>query len=88
MFVGGLFVEDNEKNLPLHIAAASLVGDVGLEAIYLLLDEARRQQKSIDSCHEESTMDNGLVDNAKSAKHHDGDESECTSVTAPTSAAP
>jgi len=46
LFPGALAVPDSEGDLPLHIAAAALEGEVGVDVIYLLLDEADNQAKS------------------------------------------
>jgi len=42
-FPGALAVVDNEGNLPIHIAAMCLTGQLGVDVVYLLLDEAERQ---------------------------------------------
>ena len=46
LFPGAVAVADSEGDLPLHIAAAALEGEVGVDIIYLLLDEADRQATS------------------------------------------
>lgn len=46
LFPGAVAVADGEGDLPLHIAAAALEGEVGVDVIYLLLDEADRQAQS------------------------------------------
>mmetsp|Transcript_28825 Transcript_28825/g.44045 ORF Transcript_28825/g.44045 Transcript_28825/m.44045 type:complete len:1325 (+) Transcript_28825:3-3977(+) len=45
-FPRALAVPDGEGDLPLHIAAAALEGELGVDVIYLLLDEADNQAKS------------------------------------------
>ena len=47
-FCGAIAVTDNEGNLPIHTAASVLTGDVGVDIIYLLLDEAERQVQNPD----------------------------------------
>ena len=47
LFPGGIGVIDNEGNLPLHIAAANLSGDLGVDILFLLLDEAERQAPNL-----------------------------------------
>ncbi|KAL7570341.1 hypothetical protein ACA910_017184 [Epithemia clementina (nom. ined.)] len=42
-FPGAVAVTDNEGNLPIHTAASVLKGHVGVEAIFMLFDEAERQ---------------------------------------------
>ena len=42
-FPGAVAVTDNEGNLPIHSAAGVLRGEVGVEAIFMLFDEAERQ---------------------------------------------
>ncbi|GKY96491.1 hypothetical protein MPSEU_000608500 [Mayamaea pseudoterrestris] len=42
-FPGAVAVANNEGNLPLHLVAATLRGDLGVDVVYLLLDEARKQ---------------------------------------------
>ena len=40
LFPGGVGRVDSDGNLPLHIAAANLSGDLGVDIMFLLLDEA------------------------------------------------
>lgn len=42
-FPGAVAVPDNEGNLPIHTAAVAWRGHAGVDVLYLLLDEARRQ---------------------------------------------
>jgi ankyrin repeat protein len=42
-FPGAVAVSDNEGNLAIHTAASVLRGEVGVDVIYLLLDEAEKQ---------------------------------------------
>ena len=42
-FPGAIAVTDNEGNLPIHTATSVLKGPVGVEAIFMLFDEAERQ---------------------------------------------
>jgi ankyrin repeat protein len=42
-FPGSVAIPDNEGNLPIHTAVSVLRGDVGVDVIHLLLDEAARQ---------------------------------------------
>jgi ankyrin repeat protein len=42
-FRGAVAVADNDGNLPLHAAAISLVGEAGVDVVYMLLDEADQQ---------------------------------------------
>ena len=42
-FPASVAIPDNEGNLPIHTAASVLKGDVGVDVIHLLLDEATRQ---------------------------------------------
>jgi hypothetical protein len=42
-FPGAVAIADNEGNLPLHVAASALKGDIGVDVVYLLQDEAERQ---------------------------------------------
>mmetsp|Transcript_3197 Transcript_3197/g.6699 ORF Transcript_3197/g.6699 Transcript_3197/m.6699 type:complete len:1762 (+) Transcript_3197:192-5477(+) len=44
-FPGAVAVGDGEGNLPLHTASTVLRGDVGVDVIYMLFDEAERQLK-------------------------------------------
>jgi hypothetical protein len=46
LFPGAVAVADGEGDLPLHIASTALEGEVGVDVIYLLLDEADRQAQS------------------------------------------
>jgi ankyrin repeat protein len=45
-FPSAVAVVDNEGNLPIHTAAAALSGHIGVDVVYLLLDEANRQMKN------------------------------------------
>ena len=47
-FPGALAVSDNLGNLPIHTAAKFLDGDIGVECIELLLDEAEKQLNDPD----------------------------------------
>jgi hypothetical protein len=42
-FPGAVAVANNEGNLPIHLAVGSLHGDIGVDVVYLLLDEAQKQ---------------------------------------------
>eukprot|EP00934_Nitzschia_sp_Nitz4_P008489 Nitzschia sp. Nitz4//scaffold15_size197535//72790//78495//NITZ4_001576-RA/size197535-augustus-gene-0.120-mRNA-1//1//CDS//3329537709//8479//frame0 len=42
-FPQAVAIADNDGNLPIHVAAECLSGSLGVDAIYLLLDEAERQ---------------------------------------------
>ena len=44
-FSGAIAVTDNDGNLPIHTAATVLRGEVGVDVIFMLYDEARRQLK-------------------------------------------
>jgi hypothetical protein len=46
LFPGAVAVPENDGNLPIHCAASSLNGDVGVDVMYMLLDEADRQVES------------------------------------------
>ena len=52
LFPGGIGVIDNEGNLPLHIAAANLSGDLGVDILFLLLDEAEKQAPNLRLCRD------------------------------------
>lgn len=43
LFPTALSIPDNDGNLPLHLAAAYLTGELGAEVVYLLLEEADKQ---------------------------------------------
>jgi ankyrin repeat protein len=43
LFPKAVAIPDNDGNLPLHVAVSSLDGPVGVDVVYLLLDEADRQ---------------------------------------------
>jgi ankyrin repeat protein len=43
LFPASVAISDEEGNLPIHTAASVLRGDVGVDVIHLLLDEAARQ---------------------------------------------
>jgi hypothetical protein len=43
LFPKAVAIGDNDGNLPIHVAAECLVGNFGVEAVYMLLDEADRQ---------------------------------------------
>jgi len=47
LFPGGIGVADNEGNLPLHVAAANLSGDLGVDVLFLLLDEGEKQAPNL-----------------------------------------
>lgn len=42
-FPKAVAIADNDGNLPLHVAAECLSGEVGVDVIYVLMDEAERQ---------------------------------------------
>ena len=56
LFPGGIGVIDNEGNLPLHIAAANLSGDLGVDILFLLLDEAEKQAPNLRLCRDPRSM--------------------------------
>jgi len=43
LFPKAVAIGDNDGNLPIHVAAECLVGNFGVEVVYMLLDEADRQ---------------------------------------------
>ena len=43
LFPKAVAIVDNDGNLPIHVAAECLVGNFGVEVVYMLLDEADRQ---------------------------------------------
>jgi ankyrin repeat protein len=45
-FPGAVAVADNDGNLPLHCAASALHGELGVDIIFMLLDEADKQVKN------------------------------------------
>ena len=46
LFPRAIAVSDNEGNLPIHMAGTSLQGDLGVDVIFMLLDEADKQANS------------------------------------------
>ena len=46
LFSRAILVSDNEGNLPIHVVATSLQGDLGVDVIYMLVDEANKQSGS------------------------------------------
>ena len=73
-FPGAVAVPDNDGNLPIHCAADALHGDLGVDVIYMLFDEADRQ------------VENGLRFRGTEQHHSnmddDGSESMKTDITA------
>ena len=43
LFPSAVAIADNDGNLPLHVAAECLHGGIGVDVVYLLMDEADRQ---------------------------------------------
>ena len=89
LFPGAVAVADNDGELPLHIAAAVLEGEVGVDIIYLLLDEADRQAQSdgglrfIEKVH--SKTDDDSIDDTTNltdslTEQLDDDVMHCTMV--------
>jgi ankyrin repeat protein len=66
-FPGAVAVTDNDGNLPIHCAAAALHGEIGVDIIYMLLDEADRQVEN-----------NGLMFRTTDAKTMDDDDMTIT----------
>ena len=59
-FPGAVAVADNDGNLPIHCAAAALHGEIGVDIIYMLLDEADKQVEKnglMFRCTEVKTLD-------------------------------
>lgn len=69
-FPGGIAVTDNDGNLPIHCAASALHGEVGVDIIYMLLDEADRQVEN-----------NGLLFRCADVKTMETDDDTITIVT-------
>jgi hypothetical protein len=46
LFPRAIVVSDNEGNLPIHVVATSLQGDLGVDVIFMLSDEANKQADS------------------------------------------
>lgn len=89
LFPGAVAVADNEGELPLHIAAAVLEGEVGVDIIYLLLDEADRQAQSdgglrfIEKVHsktDDDSVDDTAMLTASPTDQLDDDIMHCTMV--------
>ena len=45
LFPQAVSIPDNDGNLPIHLAVSSLEGPVGIDVVYMLLDEADKQLK-------------------------------------------
>ena len=69
-FPGGVAVTDNDGNLPIHCAASALHGEVGVDIIYMLLDEADKQVEN-----------NGLLFRCTDVKTMETDDDTMTIVT-------
>ena len=89
LFPGAVAVADNDGELPLHIAAAVLEGEVGVDIIYLLLDEADRQAQSdgglrfIEKVHsktDDDSVDDTAILTASPTDQLDDDILHCTMV--------
>ena len=70
-FPGAVAVADNDGNLPIHCAASALHGELGVDIIFMLLDEADNQ------------VQNGLIFRVTESKTYDDDtETVATDLTA------
>jgi hypothetical protein len=88
-FPGGIAVADNEGNLPLHVAAAVLEGEVGVDILYMLLDEAERQATSqeglrlvgkVHSSGDDESFDDTTTYSESLTGECDDDTIQCTMV--------
>eukprot|EP00977_Amphora_coffeiformis_P013605 scaffold3600_cov171-Amphora_coffeaeformis.AAC.10 len=89
-FPASVAITDDEGNLPIHTAASVLRGDVGVDVIHLLLDEAARQlndpygarfRNKISIEDLESTSDETYPTETPTDSSEDfGDITQCTAV--------